>query len=169
MLRIVQVDARRIRSRSLFIRAELLDRIRLDRFGEFQIEKELPDYHYELSTTANRFDYSSRAFGEVYTLGAGLSYLDAVGVSRVGAHTVGLAHRLYSGLVRQGHTMFTPPDNDSSIVAIFVTRPMPDVHAAFEAARVVVTVRNGMVRIAPALFNTTDDVDQCLEVTSRLV
>ncbi len=151
-----------------FIRAELLDRIQLDRFGEFQIDKELPDHHFELATTANRFDYSSRAFGEVYTLGAGLTYLDRVGVDRIGAHSIGLAHRLHDGLVRQGHKMFTPPHNDSSIVAIFVTRPMPDVHAAFDAARVVVTVRNGMVRIAPALFNTADDVDQCLEVTARL-
>lgn len=151
-----------------FIRAGLLDRIRLDRFGEMQIEKELPDHKYELYKTAKCFDYSSRAFGEVYLLGAGLSYLDQVGVSRIEAHTVGLARTLHTGLTRQGHKMFTPADNGSSIVAIFVTRPMDDVRAAFHAANVKVTVRNGMVRIAPALFNTSDDIDRCLEVTGRL-
>ena len=30
-------------------------------------------------------------------------------------------------------------------------------------------VRDGQVRIAPALFNTADEVDRCLEVTGRLV
>jgi selenocysteine lyase/cysteine desulfurase len=151
-----------------YIRAELLDRIRLDRFGEMQIDKELPDHKFELLKTAARFDYSSRAFGEVYLLGAGLSYLDRVGVQRIETHTVGLASQLYAGLVRQGHKMFTPPDNASSIVAIFVSKPMDDVRAAFQAANVKVTVRNGMVRIAPALFNTADDIDRCLEVTGRL-
>jgi hypothetical protein len=44
-----------------------------------------------------------------------------------------------------------------------------DVRAAFRAARVDVTVRDGQVRIAPALFNTADEVEACLEVTRRLV
>jgi selenocysteine lyase/cysteine desulfurase len=151
-----------------FIRAELLDRIRLDRFGEMQIDKELPDHKYELYKTAKSFDYSSRAFGDVYLLGAGLSYLDKVGVTRIETHTIGLARALHTGLVKQGHKMFTPPDNGSSIVALFVTKPMDDVRTAFQAANVKVTVRNGMVRIAPALFNTSDDIERCLEVTARL-
>ncbi len=64
--------------------------------------------------------------------------------------------------------MFTPPDNRSSIVTIYVTKPMTDVQAAFQAAHVDVTVRNGQVRIAPALFNTAEEVDRLLKVTSRL-
>jgi selenocysteine lyase/cysteine desulfurase len=152
-----------------FIRRELIDRIRLDRFGEFQIEKELPDHHYELATTARRFDYCSRAFGAARQLSAGLTYLDTVGVARIETHTVGLARQLYDGLVAQGHRMFTPPHNQSSIVTFYITKPMPDVRAAFQAANIDVTVRNGQVRIAPALFNTSDEVARCLEVTRRLV
>jgi selenocysteine lyase/cysteine desulfurase len=44
---------------------------------------------------------------------------------------------------------------------------MPDVSAAFQAANVEVTVRDGYVRVGVALFNTADEVDRCLEVTSR--
>jgi selenocysteine lyase/cysteine desulfurase len=151
-----------------FVRRELLDRIRLDRFGEFQVNRELPDHHFELDPTARRFDYCSRAFGAVYALGAGLSYLEGVGVERIEEHTVRLAHQLYDGLASQGHRLFTPPSNRASIVTFYATRPMPDVRAAFNAANVEVTVRNGQVRVAAALFNTTDDVDRCLEVTRRL-
>ena len=151
-----------------FIRADLLDRIRLDRFGEFQVERELPDYHYELGRTARRFDYCSRAFGAARQLSAGLAYLERVGVARIEEHTVGLAQRLYDGLVHQGQRMFTPPGNRSSIVTCYTTRPMPDVRAAFHAANVDVTVRNSQVRISPALFNTADEIDRCLEVTARL-
>jgi selenocysteine lyase/cysteine desulfurase len=82
---------------------------------------------------------------------------------------VGLAHHLYEGLARQGHRLFTPPGNRSSIVTFYAGKPMPDIRAAFQAATVDVTVRNGQVRIAPALFNTADDVERCLEVTRGLV
>jgi selenocysteine lyase/cysteine desulfurase len=151
-----------------FIRRELIDRIRLDRFGEFQIDRELPDHHFELVNTARKFDYCSRAFGAARQLSAGLSYLERVGVARIEEHTVGLAQRLYDGLARQGHRLFTPPGNRSSIVTMYTTKPMADVRAAFHAANVDVTVRNGQVRIAAALFNTADEADRCLEVTRRL-
>ncbi len=152
-----------------FVRAEVIDRIQLDRYGEFQVEHELPDHHYELYKTARRFDYSSRAFGAVYQLSAGLSYVDKVGVDRIAAHTVGLAQRLHQGLAAQGHRMFTPPDNKSSIVVFYNDKAPAELHAAFDAAHVDVTLRNGTVRISPALFNTADEIDHCLEVTKQLV
>ena len=152
-----------------FIRRELLDRVRPDRFGWGDIGRELPDYHYELVQPAKRFEYSSRAFGAVYQLGASLSYLTNVGIPRIEEHTVGLARRLRDGLDRQGYKLFTPPDNRSSIVVVYATKPVADMHASFEAANVHVTADEGRVRIAPALFNTADDVDRCLEVTRRLV
>jgi selenocysteine lyase/cysteine desulfurase len=160
-----------------FITPALNERLRLDRYGEFMVSHELPDHRFELEKTARRFDYGSRAFGAVYQLGASLTYLDKVGVARIEEHTVGLAHRLYEGLVRQGHRMFTPPGNRSSIVAFYVTKPLDDVRAAFQAANVEATVRNdpshpaevGYVRIGVALFNTADEIDHCLDVTRRLV
>ncbi len=160
-----------------FIRSELIDRIQLDRFGEFQIAKELPDNHFEMKQTARKFDYCSRTFGAVYQLGAALTYLDKVGVARIEEHTVGLAHQLYAGLDKQGHRMFTPPGNRTSIVTFYPAKPMDDVAAAFGAANIDVTVRTdpafpseiGQVRVSMALFNTADEVDRCLEVTRRLV
>jgi len=152
-----------------YIRREVNDRLRLDRYGEFQVEKELPDHHFELGKTARRFDYCSRAFGPARELSAALAYLEKVGVPKIEAHTVGLAQQLYAGLSRQGHKLFTPPGNRSSIVTFYVTKPMADVHAAFQAANVDVTVRDGQVRVAPALFNTSDEIERCLEVTRKLV
>jgi len=151
-----------------YIKRDVMDRLRIDRFGEFQVEKELPDHHYELNQTARKFDYCSRAFGPVRELSVALAYLEQVGVDRIGAHTLGLGGRLYDGLSRQGHRLFTPPANRSSIVTLYCAKPAADVRAAFQKAAVDVTVRDGQIRIAPALFNTADDVDRCLEVTRGL-
>ncbi len=151
-----------------FIRPELNERLRIDRFGEFQIDRELPEHHDDLIKTAKRFDYSSRAFGAAHQLSAGLSYLEKTGVARIESHTVALALRLSDGLAKQGHRLFTPPGNRSSIVTMYVAKPADDVRSAFHAGHVDVTARNGQVRISPALFNTADDVDRCLDVTRRL-
>ena len=153
-----------------YVRAGVGDRLRLDRFGEMHAGRELPDQSYEIDPTTKRFDYSSRAFGDVYTLSAGLTYLEKVGVARIEAHTVDtLGRRLQEGLARQGHRLFTPPGNRSSIVTFYTTKPEADVRSAFQAAKVEVTVRTEMVRVSAALFNNTDDVDRCLDVTKRLV
>jgi selenocysteine lyase/cysteine desulfurase len=152
-----------------YIRRDLIDRMKLDRFGEFLIDRELPDFHYTLEKTARKFDYCSRAFGPAKQLSAGLAYLERVGIARIEEHTVGLALRIHAGLTQQGHRLFTPPGNRSSIVTMYTGKPMADVRAAFHAANIDVTVRNGIIRIAPALFNTADEADRCLEVTRRLV
>lgn len=151
-----------------YIKRDLVDRLKLDRYGEFQIDRELPDYHYQLETTARKFDYCTRAFGAAKQLSAGLAYLERVGVARIEEHTVGLAARLRDGLERQGHQLLTPPGNRSSIVSLQTSKPMADVRAAFQSSGIDVTVRNGMIRIAPALFNNAEEIDRCLEVTRRL-
>ena len=153
-----------------YVRTAVADRLRLDRFGEMHAGPELPDHSYEIPSNAKRFDYSSRSFGDVYALSAGLSYLEKVGVARIEAHTInGLARRLQEGLAKQGHRLFTPMGNRSSIVTFYTTRPAADVRTAFQNAKVEVTIRNGTVRISPALFNINDDIDRCLDVTKKLV
>jgi cysteine desulfurase/selenocysteine lyase len=152
-----------------YVRSGIGERIRLDRFGEFN-GTERPDHSFEFPDNAKRFDYCSRAFGDMYTLSAGLAYLEKTGVARIEEHTVnGLARRLQDGLAKQGHRLFTPMGNRSSIVAIYTTKNPADIRAAFDGANIEVTSRNGTLRIAPALFNNTDDIDRCLDVTKKLV
>jgi len=154
----------------LYVRTAIADRLRLDRFGEMHAGKELPDHSYEIATNAKRFDYSSRSFGDVYTLSAGLSYLEKVGVNRIEAHTVdNLARRLQDGLEKQGHRLFTPHGNRSSIVTFYTAKQPSDVRAAFQSANIEVTVRDGTVRVSPALFNNVDDIERCLATTKKLV
>jgi len=153
-----------------YIRKELMDRIRLDRFGALHVERELPGQRFELYKTAKRYDYATLPFGEVYQLGAGIAYVDRVGVDRIERHTVALAKELRDGLVSQGHRLFTPEGNASSIVTFYFDGPPADVHAVFDAAKIDTSVRDALkqVRVSPALFNTREDVARILEITPRL-
>lgn len=153
-----------------FIRQDLLDRIRLDRFGALHVAKELPGHRFELYKTAKRFDYATLPFAEVYQLGAGIAYLERVGVDKIEQHTVALAKELRAGLAAQGYRLFTPEGNASSIVTFFFGRDPAEMRAAFDAAKIDTTVRDAQkqVRVSPALFNTKVDVARILEVTRRL-
>jgi selenocysteine lyase/cysteine desulfurase len=154
----------------LYVRTAIADRLQLDRYGEMNGGRELPDHSYEIPANAKRFDYSSRAFGDVYTLSAGLAYLERVGVERIEEHTINhLARKLQEGLEQQGHRLFTPMGNRSAIVTFYTAKPPSDVQAAFQSTNIEVTVRGGMVRIASALFNNPDEIDRCLATTKQLV
>jgi selenocysteine lyase/cysteine desulfurase len=154
-----------------YVRRDLLDRIRLDRFGALHVERTLPDGSFQLYRTAKRFDYATLPFAEVYQLGAGLAYLQRVGLTRVEQHTVALAQTLRAGLAKQGYRVFTPEGNRSSIVTYYLSKDAAATVAAFERARIDVTVRSAtrQVRVSPALFNTEDDIGRFLEVTKTLV
>jgi len=151
-----------------FISRNVIDRIQSDRVGEFSVSREEPDHRYQLLKTAQKFEGASRAFGAVSQLQAALTYLEKVGIARIEEHSVGLAGQLYEGLVKQGHRLATPAGNRSSIVTFRCDRPPAEVRNLFQSAKIEVTVRGGQVRIAPALFNNSDEIEQCLSVSKAL-
>ncbi len=129
---------------------------------------ETADHHFDVLKTARRYNYATLPFSEIHQLGASLAYLEKVGVARIAEHTLGLARRLEDGLLKQGYKLFTPAGNRSSVVAFHTTRPTSDIRAAFERAKVDVTVREGHVRASVALFNNAGDVDRLLAVSRQL-
>ena len=71
------------------------------------------------------------------------------------------------GLVERRVAVLTPSGNRASIVTFAVT-DMAAARKAFDAAKIQVTVRNGGVRVAPALYNNAAEIDRFLEVAARL-
>lgn len=151
-----------------YIKRSLLDRVPPDRFGIFQVVSQTPDHHFQLRTTAQRYDYATLPFAEIHQLGAALEYLQHIGVQRIETHVLGLARRFEQGLLNQGYALFTPRGNRSSVVCFYTKRAQADVRAAFSSRRIDATIREDHVRVSFALFNTTDDVDAVLEATKSL-
>ncbi|MBS1979041.1 MAG: aminotransferase class V-fold PLP-dependent enzyme [Bacteroidetes bacterium] len=152
-----------------YVRKDLIEQIPLDRYGWKHIEKELPDGRFELSHQAKRFEYATLPFPEVYSLGAGLSYLEKVGVDKIGQHILGLARQLRQRIDAQGKRLFTPMENESPTLTFYIEDPA-SARAAFTAAVIDVTVRDKekQVRVSPALYNTADEVEKFLEVVGKL-
>ena len=148
-----------------FIRRELIEKIRVDRLGALHVEKELGDHRYEIYRTARKFEYATLPFAEVYQLGAALTYLERVGVDRIERHTVALAHDLREGLAALGFRLFTPPDNNTSIVTVHLDRNQTRAREVLDGDNVQVSFRDkgSQIRVSPALFNTGDDIRRFLD------
>ncbi|MBM4188103.1 MAG: aminotransferase class V-fold PLP-dependent enzyme [Gemmatimonadetes bacterium] len=151
-----------------YLRRDLHDRLDPDRFGIFGVESQTADHRFQVRRNARRYDYATLPFAEVHQLGAGLGYLERVGVDRIDRHCEGLVRRLEAGLLDQGHRLFTPRGNRSSILCFHTGRTAAEVRAIFEAARLDATVREGHVRLSLALFNNAEDVERALDLTKSL-
>lgn len=151
-----------------FIKRSVIDRVPADRFGIFQVSSQTPDLHFTLKSDARRHDYATLPFAEIHQLGAGLTYLETIGIARIEEHLWTLTKTLREGLTTQGFRLFTPADTRAAITAFYYSRPIADVRAAFDAANIDVTIREGHVRVSVGIFNNAEDVDRLLAVTRRL-
>jgi selenocysteine lyase/cysteine desulfurase len=106
-----------------------------------------------LASDASRFDLSPAWLSWVGTAPA-LAVLEAVGIEAIHDHDVGLANRFRAGLGM--------PEGDSAIVSV----PAGSLGEALEAAGVMATEREGMMRFSFHLLNGSADVDRALEVVA---
>ena len=151
-----------------YVREELLDVVAHDRYGHLHVSEELGGHRYRLYNDARKYGYATMAFESVYQLSAALDYLLRVGVNDIERHTVGLAHRLYDGLSAQGYDVLTPPGNRSAIVAFEHGRDIDMVRRSLDDARIKLSFKEAgtQLRAGIALFNTAEEIDLLLDVTS---
>ena len=152
-----------------YVREELLERIGTDRFGSLNIAEELGQHRFRVYDDARKYGYATMGFGSVFQLRAALDYLLRVGVPNIEAHTVSLAQQLNTGLVGQGHDVWTPKDNRSPIVTFRHHREIALVRSTLEEAgiRISFKAEGEELRAGIALFNNSDDIDKLLDVTGN--
>jgi len=152
-----------------YVREELLERIGPDRLGSLSIAGELDHHRFRVHDDARKYGYATMGFGSVFQLRAALDYLLRVGVPNIEAHTVGLAQQLNTGLVGQGHDVWTPKDNRSPIVTFRHHRDITLVRSTLEEAgiRISFKAEGEELRAGIALFNNSDDIDKLLDVTGN--
>ena len=150
-----------------YVREGLLERIGTDRFGSLNIAEELGQHRFRVYGDARKYGYATMGFGSVFQLRAALDYLLRVGVPNIEAHTVGLAQQLNTGLVGQGHDVWTPKDNRSPIVTFRHHRDIALVRSTLEEAgiRISFKAEGEELRAGIALFNNSDDIEKLLDVT----
>ncbi len=129
----------------------------------------LPMDQFTLPKHARVFDVPETAnFLNLHALDASLEFIEQVGVRTVNAHCTHLLDRLAKELTRLGYTVTraTDPGFQSTILGFHSgsLEATTALHRKLRASNVAVSLRQGMVRVSPYLYNGDADIDRLLEV-----
>lgn len=159
----------------LFVRRDLHERLQPGLVGwrsTDQVGIDFDSRHIDWAPAARRFEFGTIAYGGTVGLATAIDYLMDVGIPRINSHNLALARRLADGLADLGVQFVSPSLDDlhSSIVtARFPGYDHVQLARRLFDKRVVVSPRMGTLRIAPHLYNTTDDIDGALEIMEGIL
>ncbi|MGB1253007.1 MAG: aminotransferase class V-fold PLP-dependent enzyme [Candidatus Promineifilaceae bacterium] len=122
--------------------------------------------------TAQRFEFSTMAYGCAVGLAKSVHYLADVGVEKIQAHNLKLADRLLEGLDALGAQVVSPrnsAERSSIISAKFANIDSKQVAAHFNQANVIISPRRDLFRFSPHLYNSSDDINHALTELSTFL
>jgi len=149
----------------LYVRRELLAELLPTQTGWFADEDifKMDIEDYSPAPDARRFDAGTPPVPNIYAGVAGLSLIEEAGTVAIEAHVEALAGELIDGLDELGASLVTP--RDSAARGPLVCVRSLDVDALVSALAeesVIVSSRDGNLRIALPLYNTREDIETVL-------
>jgi selenocysteine lyase/cysteine desulfurase len=153
----------------LYFRPEILDRLDVKVVTWLAVEGSedfdaLPAEEFTVMKSARRFDIL--AFLNMFGLDASLEFIERIGVRTIYEHCTGLLDHLAEGLLARGYTLATESQLRSTILCF--AGPSPEATAALyqklKSRNIAVSLRQGMIRVSPHLYNDAADIDRLLEV-----
>jgi len=129
----------------------------------------LPTDDFSLVQGARVFDVPETSnFINLYALEASIEFVESATVRAVTLHCRRLLDRLEGGLDRRGFelSVAAEPDRQSTILGFQTDsrQATANLYEKIRANRVAVSLRQGMIRVSPYLYNTEEDIDRLLEL-----
>jgi selenocysteine lyase/cysteine desulfurase len=132
-------------------------------FGDFF------NYRIDFDDTARRFENGTLNIFGITALAESTSTLLEVGLEQIHSHLLSLTDRVAQYAFQNGIEIVTPIDHADR--AGIMTLKVPDAERIFKALlqrNIVVSLREGMLRIAPHFYTSTDDIDAFLTTFTEL-
>lgn len=118
---------------------------------------------YEPATDARRFESGTPVIPSLYAVAEGLRILLEVGVDRAWERSGALHDLVRHGVSDTGGTVVTPAGQDAhGPMLAFASHNEEALVAALEHDGVVVSSRDGNIRVSPHFYNDESDVDRLL-------
>ena len=126
----------------------------------------LLDYDLKWRDDARRYEQVTLPFQDFAGMGASLALLEELGHDAVRAHIGRCVQALVDGADRLGIPVVTPRKRLAGIVSV---RPPAALAASarLDAAKVIHSVREGTIRLAPHCYTTDEELDTALQALNR--
>ena len=162
-----------------FIRGEHLDKLRPTGIGWRSVGQPMDFEHVgqPLRNMASRYEGGTQCMGALAAMGASIELLGRFGPKAVSRRVIELSDYACRRLVEIGAEVKSPRDvfgqdasspegtNKSGIVVFKLVGKDPEaVKQLCREEGVVLSCRNGMIRISPHAYNNEDDIERLIEV-----
>ncbi len=147
----------------MYVRKELIEALSPTATGWFAQKDimRLDIYAHEPSPTARRFEAGTPAVPNLYAGLAGLDLIHSVGTEAVQAHLKTLTDTLKSKANERGYRLATP-EAHGAMVAL-KSNDVETLVGKLERQDIIVSSRDGNLRISPHLYNELDDIERLFE------
>jgi selenocysteine lyase/cysteine desulfurase len=130
----------------------------------------LPHSEFSLIHDARVFDVGETGnFINLHGLEASLEFVEDVTIQTVHNHCLRLIHRLAEGLRAQGYFLSAAaqPGHESTILGFRAStgEATAKLHQELLANHIAVSMRQGVIRVSPYLYNDDVDIDRLLEIS----
>ena len=163
----------------VYIRKEVLDRLEPQVLNWLTIEGSdnfdaLPKdrFSFPRQAGARVFDVpETPSFLNLHGLDASLEFIEGVGVGNVRKHCARLLDRLAEGLRASGCELSAAaqPEHSSTILGFHAGSPelTEKLHRRLRAESIAVSLRQGVIRVSPHLYNSDEDIDRLLWMVNQ--
>lgn len=155
----------------LFCRRELIEQFEPAYLG-WQSDAQRFDYtfrEYDLAPTAQRFMFGNTSIAGAHALHAGIGYINEIGLAEIEARNRWLTDYLIKQLSALDVSFLSPlEDQYRSSFINFVPSQPEKVQRVAEEAGILVTVREGGVRVSPHFYNTKEEINRFVEVVKSV-
>jgi cysteine desulfurase/selenocysteine lyase len=160
----------------VYLSHALQDRLNLQVVNWFSVHgaedfDALPTEHFTLPKEARIFDVPETAnFLNLYALEASLDFVGRATVGTVTRHCEGLLELLAEGLRQRGYRLSAAaePTHRSTILGFQAAslEATAKLHQKLRTHHVAVSLRHGMIRVSPYLYNDEADILRLLEIVA---
>lgn len=128
------------------------------------------EYRLDFDDSARRYENGAQNNAGIVALGASAELLNEAGIPAIHAHLLALTDQVIAAADAKGWTVYTPREHSQRSGIVTLTVPDAErVFTALNAQNIIVSLREGKIRIAPHFYNTAEDISSVCNAISELV
>ncbi|HTC23553.1 MAG TPA: aminotransferase class V-fold PLP-dependent enzyme, partial [Gemmatimonadales bacterium] len=124
----------------------------------------LTTYNTTLRADARRYELVTLPFQDFAGMNASVGLLLEVGIETIQAYLRAVTNPILAWAASAGIRVASPLDRHASAIVCLELPDPARAHRALKAAGIVATVREGLLRLSPHLYNTPAELERVAEV-----
>lgn len=151
-----------------YCRKDLIDQLRLRRLGWMSVKEpfDFKNLSQPLKDSARRFEFSTQNQLGLIGMRRSLQTFLEIGPEQIGERIIYLTDILAEGLEAKGIKIFSPrgDNSKSGIITFSVGEKTQALYEKMIQNNVIVSLREGMIRVAPHYYNNNADLQAFLKI-----